>query len=388
MSLKALIYGQSIELTLPTFGLLEDAGFEIDYLSNQKRLERHPCINNFYYASSLNKIPFIASEMVSHKNYDLVIATDDITLELVKNSELLSTQKLKILPVINISDFDHIASKVNLSKVFQYHEINTPKFKIIQSKSELLMLASELSFPLIIKGDVSGGGTQTFKIEDITDLLKVAGFFSHYPAVLQEYISGKMIGIEAFYQNQQLIYFNYSESLKTVRGNEFTPSSLRLFKQIGSLNGHLLEELKTLGKALGANGFVNLSAILSNADGKHYFFEADMRPTVWVNSSRFFGNPASFFITKYFTSGGFLDSLPEVNKLYPNEFKLSYPPRVSFYQLLSNKFLVWTQINEDAFLRKIMIRNFKHKILEILNLRYLRKSVSNFYKSFKSSVKY
>lgn len=385
---KALIYGQSIELTLPTFGLLSDAGFQIDYLSNQKRLGKHPLIKNFYHVSSLSQIPYIASEIVSNQTYDLVIATDDITLELVKNSQLPPSQKLKLLPVVNVSDFEHIASKVNLSKVFQAHGINSPKFKIIQSKNDLLMLACKLEFPLIIKGDVSGGGSQTFKIDSNSELLKVASFFSHYPAVLQEYVCGRLIGVEAFYQNQQLIYFNYSESLKTIRGSEFTPTSLRLFKQVGGLSVQLLEELSHIGKALGANGFVNLSAVLSDADGKYYFFEADMRPNVWVNSSRLFGNPASLFIVKYFESGRMLDALPELNKFYPDEFKLAYPPRVSFCQLLSNKFLVWTQINEDIFLRKIMIRNFRHRILEILNLRYVRKSMSNFYKSFKSSLKY
>ena len=39
---RALLYGQSIELTLPVFDLLRDAGFQIDYLSNQKRLEKFP----------------------------------------------------------------------------------------------------------------------------------------------------------------------------------------------------------------------------------------------------------------------------------------------------------------------------------------------------------
>jgi hypothetical protein len=376
---RALLYGQSIELTLPVFDLLRDAGFQIDYLSNQKRLEKHPSISNFFYVSGIENLPYVASEILNKKIYDLVIATDDVTLMHVKKSTLLGSEKLRLLPVLSEINFEHISSKINLSKVLDLGGIRNPKFRIVSSKEELINFFSELNFPLIIKGDISGGGTQTYKIKDELDLLKVADFFCHYPAVLQEYIDGKLIGIEAFYQNKELIYFNYSESLKTVRNNEFTPTSLRLFSQIGSLNNQLLFELKNLGSALGANGFVNVSAILSCKDKMHYFFEADMRPTVWVNSSKFCGNPASFFVKKYFLNGHSFKELPSVNDLFPIKFKLAYPPRTSFSGLFTNKYLFWTQLSEDIFLRKIVIRNFKHRILEILNLRYLRKSIRNFF---------
>lgn len=379
--LKALVYGQSIELTLPVFSLLRDAGFLISYLSSQKRIAKHPSIRNFFHVSGVENLPFAALEIISKTTYDLVIATDDVTLHHVKKSSLSANEKLRLLPVVAEANFEHISSKVNLAKVFEVGNIPSPRYRIISSREELINLSAELTFPLIIKGDVSGGGTQTYKINDGIDLFKVASFFGHYPAVLQEYVAGKLIGIEAFYQNKELIYFNYSESLKTVRNNEFTPTSLRLFSQVGSLDNELLFELKKLGCALGANGFVNVSAILSCKDERHYFFEADMRPTVWVNSSRFFGNPAFVPVKKYFLSAEYLKELPSVNNLFPIKLKLAYPPRVSFPELLTNKYFVWTQLNEDSFLKKILIRNFKHRILELLNLRYFRKSLWNFLKS-------
>lgn len=378
---KALIYGQSIELTLPIFKLLKDAGFSIDYLSNQKRLAKHQFIDNFYYAQKIDEVAHAALGVVNNSNYDLVVATDDITLDAVMKSKLSIDEKLKILPVKGSSNLEHITSKVHLSKVLELGGVPTPKFKIVTSRDDLINFAEELNFPLIIKGDCSGGGTQTFKIEDKLNLLKVASFFCHYPAVLQEYITGKLIGVEAFYQEKKLIYLNYSESLETVRGSEFTPSSLRLFTQIGCLDEKVLTEIKKIGEVLGANGFVNISAILSAKDGNHYYFESDMRPTVWVNSSRFFGNPVSNLVKKYFLLGDTLEILPVSNKLFPNKFKLAYPPRVSFKGFLTNKFLVWSQINEDPFLKKILLRNLKHRILEIINLRYFRKKCVNFYKT-------
>ena len=380
--LRALLYGQSIELTLPVFQLLKDAGFVIDYLSSQKRLSNHPAVENFFSVSGIDSIPYAALKIVTTGQYNLVVAVDDITLDLVKKSKLTSEEKLRILPLIKESHLDHLSSKINLSKLLEMSGIRTPKFQIIHSKDDLINLAPSLYFPLIIKGDVSGGGTQTFKISDHFELMKISNFFQHYPAVLQEYMGGKLIGIEAFYQNQQLIYFNYSEALKTVGGNEFTPSSHRLFHQIGNLDNQLLSELKNLGEALGADGFVNISAIQPNNSGKHYYFEADMRPTVWVNSSKYFGNLASLSVKKYFLSGEFLNKLPSINQSFPIEFEISYPPRVSFYELFSNKFLVWDQLNEDYFLMKILVRNFRHRLLAILNFRKLRKKFSNFYKSF------
>jgi hypothetical protein len=64
--------------------------------------------------------------------------------------------------------------------------------------------------------------------------------------------------------------------------------------------------LSKIGLALGANGFVSIGCIKRDSDKQYYFFEADMRPNVWIEYPKYFDDDPALLIKKYFQTGKFL----------------------------------------------------------------------------------
>ena len=199
--------------------------------------------------------------------------------------------------------------------------------------------------------------------------------FNAYPAVLQKKIIGKEIGIEAFYQQGKLIHFSYARVLKTEKNQKFGPSKLRRYTQTGSLDPTLFDELRNLGKALGANGFVNISVLIADADQKRYFFEADMRPTTWINFPRFFGDAPAQKIKKFFASGLTGENLTKRDTGYPDNIVLPYFLRMALWELAMNRYQVWRYMRWDRVTVYALLRKTKLSFMAILNMRALRRTL-------------
>lgn len=65
-------------------------------------------------------------------------------------------------------------------------------------------------------------------------------------------------------------------------GNKFGASSLRKYYQTSVVDKEIFLEVQQLGKALGADGFTNISCIQSVDGGGRYVIEADMRANAWI----------------------------------------------------------------------------------------------------------
>lgn len=178
----------------------------------------------------------------------------------------------------------------------------------------------------------------------------------HYPVLLQKKIEGTLLDLSSFYLNGDLIYFSYSEILRS-RPNKFGPSVLRKYHPIASLKKDIYDELHKLGKALGANGFVNIACIQSHIDNKRYYFEADMRPNVWVHYSKYIEQDPAVTIRNHFQnkhSLKFDDSKASENfetKVLP------YLPRMHWYEIVTNRYNCWSfyeiQIRWPYFIQSI-----------------------------------
>ncbi|CAH1386375.1 ATP-grasp domain-containing protein [Candidatus Nitrotoga sp. M5] len=365
-NLQALIVGENVELMIAVPTLLSRAGFAVDVISNSYIFKKHPAIRNFEFVANSEDMAKVASEK-NKNNYSLIVIGDDHTLKRILNSDLSVEEIIALLPIQSIKNLDHIYSKIGLSRVLREFGINTPEFRIINDKSELKQSVKSLGYPVFVKVDSSGGGFGVFECSNNGDIEILLKKLQIYPVLLQKKIQGVELDLSGFYQNCKLIHFSYSR-IERVNG-KFGASVLRTYVQIAHLQKNIFDELESLGKALGANGFVNIACIQSDHDKKIYFIEADMRPTAWVDFSKFIGDDPAIQIKKFFSNGNTLQHPYPVNFAYPDQIPLPYFSRIKLWELAINRYSVWRYLpNKDhrAITLYLIIRKIKTTAIQKL----------------------
>ncbi len=273
--------------------------------------------------------------------YNWVIVTDDETLREILESDLSTEQKLKLLPVQREENLTHIYSKIGLSKLFSAHGVNSPPSLVVHSREEALSAANQLGYPILIKRDASGGGIGVFPCDAASDLKALQPQLFVEPLLVQKKISGFEVDLSALYLEGELIHFNYAKVEKSFEN--FGPSILRTYRPLSRIDRGIFAELKQIGRTLGAHGFVNIGCIQSD-DGRFYF-EADMRPTVWVESTRYFGEDPALRIKNWFLRKEVLN--PSAPSSQPEQILIPYFLRLSWFELLTNRYNVWKFIPKD-----------------------------------------
>lgn len=154
-----------------------------------------------------------------------------------------------------------------------------------------------------------------------------------------------------------------------MRSEEFTPSIFRRYLDNSSLGSVVFEELAQLGRALRANGFVNITSLYDSSVQQHYYVEADMRPTVWVDHAKYWGKDDAAAI-RLAMQGQTTPCAPQLN--LPLNRIIAYPVRMSMIGLMLNRGLAWQQIRNEPYFFKLILRNGRHQFLAYLNLRAVR----------------
>ncbi len=360
--------GSTLELALPVLRVLRSAGFTIDFIGKRKVLRGHPAIERFVWARDAASVVQHAALAIRQCAYQLVVLTDDQTIRQILESALSDEEKLRLLPVTSALDFRHLSSKIGLSETLAAHGITTPDFAPVRHADELAIAVRKMGFPLILKGDFSNGGSQTFKLLHEQQFQALPQPFGFFPAVLQRHVEGRLIAIEAFYQDARLVHFGYAKALRLQHDGEFSPSSVREFSPRASSDAAIVDELTRLGAALGAHGFANISCIECAADGKRYYFEADMRPTVWVDYPRYFGDDPALRIRHHFVAGPTSLASAHIGEQPPERITLAYPLRLRLWEVLTNRYACWRVWPDDAWVLRILVQRARHQLLDRLNL--------------------
>jgi hypothetical protein len=374
-NLHALVISQCPQTVSGLFPLLNRAGFKIDIISNLTITKRSKFISNFYES----KPDFFVSKLqeIGIKDYDFIIACDDSVLKNILTSDLSLEQKLKILPVTKEKNFSHISSKIGLSKTLKEQGINTPAFAVAQNQIQALEKSREIGYPVMLKVDFSSGGDGVFECNNDSDIKNINPEIFSLPILIQKKILGCEIDLSAIYRDENLLFFNYAIVNKV--NKKFGPSVLRTYTPSIYLEKELFDEMRQLGKAIGANGFVNISCIISSQDGKRYFLESDMRPNAWVQFGKFFADDPAQKIKDYFLYKKTLENPPAGKNKDRKEFILPLFLRMSIKEIITNKNSVWKYLPvEDpkfllALLWKIKIHErylvfFHHKIRPLLKI--------------------
>jgi hypothetical protein len=347
--LQALLIGGDT-WTLPS--LLSRAGFIVDVITYSPIKDCCKFVRNCVGLSPGSSLITAIRDSMK-KNYDWFVITEDGVLTAVLESDFSLEEKLKLLPVQSSENFAHLYSKIGLAKTFSKAGIKSPPFYVVHNLREALAGAEKLGYPVLLKKDSSGGGRGIFECNHPSDMNSIA---FDQPLLLQKKLQGIELDLSALYLNGELIHFSYAK-IEKVFENKFGPSCVRLYRPLCQVEEQIFHELTQIGKALGANGFANVSCIES--DGSRFYFEADMRSNAWVNTPCFFNDDPAIRIKKWFSLGETLHYPIAALPNQPSSIRIPYFLRLKPIEILFNRYQVWKFIPGDD--KKLMIRLlFRH----------------------------
>lgn len=368
--LNALIIGRSYQLSWALPSLLARANFHTDVITSDPLLKHCRFVREYNYVLPCESlIPTIAQKI--KRGYDWIIVTEDGLLRDIVDSSLSVEDKCKVLPVLREENFGHLFSKIGLSQALESSAVTIPAFGIAHQKEEALQEAERIGYPVLFKKDASGAGWGVVECKDPSDVQAIAADFFERPVLVQKKIEGVELDVSAIYLQGDLVHFSYSKPERTC-GNRFGISCLRTYRPISHVEPALFEELAHIGKALGANGFTNISCI-EQADGTRFYFEVDMRPNVWVDFPRYLGENPSLRIQEWFSHRKKLTQPPAPSLKQPSQLLLPYFLRLKIEELFVNRYSVWRYIPKEdlnftlrVLLFSSLIEKGKRKLVSLL----------------------
>lgn len=211
------------------------------------------------------------------------------------------------MPITKPENLELLASKAGFSNVCEKYNIATPKYKIYQEEIPLTEQVKDLQFPLILKEDLSWGGGGIHLCEDWAAFVEAMNHKVNTKKnlVLQEYIIGDDIGVEALFCKGQLISYNCSQVLSYFE-NKFTFTTRRKYyrdPRIEALLGYM-------GDCFGLISFASISYIYHPGRDIFYLIEVDTRTNMWMPYSRFMLDD-------------FAEGLQRINANWPNQIPAS-----------------------------------------------------------------
>jgi len=218
--------------------------------------------------------------------YFWIILLDDETVKLMNDG--IESEELfkKIMPINKIDNREVLSSKAGLSNLCATHHIATPQFINYSQQDNIDSIINTLQFPILLKEDFSFSGLGIQYCEEPSMLASCLNKVNNTSnLVLQEFIKGKDIGLEALFRNGELVMYNCAEILSYMY-NQFSFTTRRLYYQDKNIEEHL----HILGKSLGLNGFASIQYIYHPERKIYYLIEVDARVNLWMAYSRFTAN--------------------------------------------------------------------------------------------------
>ncbi len=269
--------------------LFHRAGCTIDvFCSKESWLSKSRYISTWHRASTSDPEAFVAElgRLAQSDVYSWIVLLDDASLCIVQDYASEEFAR-KVLPLTNMAYRTIVGSKSALSILCQQLNILTPPFAVHNKRTAIADTARDISYPLLLKIDRSGGGKGLFLCTNAEELQKnyekIAPHQQHN-LLVQHYIVGDNISVEALYRNGELITYAPARVTQNVR-NEFDISCVR---EYGPIDG-LTQVLQRIGSLLSFNGFCSFTFMREHTSGALYIVEADLRTHAWFALSRLGG---------------------------------------------------------------------------------------------------
>jgi predicted ATP-grasp superfamily ATP-dependent carboligase len=218
-----------------------------------------------------------------------VILGDEPLIKLMNEEVHEESLFAKMMPIINIEHRYMLSSKQGLADFCEKIGIDTPSYTIYNDTQDLEKIKSKLNFPVINKLDFSWGGVSMFVSysyeEFLSNLHKIP---ENQNVLIQEYIEGNEIPVEALFYRGELLVYNTSKIIEYDK-DKFSYSTRRSYYDNTTIKPLLIN----LGKKLGLNGFANIAYMHDTKKDKYYLIEVDTRPNSWIAYGRFIGRDFS-----------------------------------------------------------------------------------------------
>ena len=321
--------------------LLVRAGFSVDWIGASPRMRLSRFIRSLCVRETFQQIVQVACDRICQqpKPYDWVIAGDDQCLKALSDFEWPDGATPRLLAAAPDGNVSHIYSKIGLSQTLRDAGVRIPPFEVAANCVEAVTAAHRLGYPVLLKVDSSAGGIGVRQCVCDDDVMGHEDLFSHGPLLVQKKIEGQELDLSAIFFERELVHFSYSRIEKTL--SPFGLSVLRTYLPSPLVSNEVFTELAALGRALGANGFSNISCI-DAADGSgRYYFEADLRPNVWADFSRFYGEDAAVRIRNWFVRRTTLTRENASTRRESAPILIPYFLRLEFRDLVMNRYKVW-----------------------------------------------
>jgi hypothetical protein len=341
---EALVVSDCADLALALPHLLARAGFSVDVIATSGILRSSKFVRSVQILPSENDLAPAVLEQLSARSwpYDWVIAGDDVTLKLLGSFSWPPALRPAHLPLERAGATNHLFSKIGLSRALSAGGVQTPPFYVASCADDASRWASKNGYPVLLKVDSSCSGNGVYECTCNDDIERQEALFASAPLIVQKKIEGFEMDVSAIYFDHELVHFSYARVEKTK--DRFGPSVVRTYYPLPLVDDGIFGELERLGYALAADGFSNISCIEAADGSGRYYFEADLRPNVWIDFPKYFGEDPAEQIRAWFTSGTCLSrqSLKRREPCVP--VIMPYFLRMKFWEVLTNRYGVWRYI--------------------------------------------
>jgi len=338
--MEALLLGSTDCLLWPIPSLLSRAGFSVDMVTTSRLLRSSRFVRRVATVSSRDEIIETARRLIAGRDraYDWVIAGDDDTLRAMERLDWPAHLQPRIFPIPEGERAAHVYSKIGLSRILSAAGIQTPAFAAVRTCAEAVNAAGQLGYPVFLKLDASGGGLGVRFCRCDGDVMQLSHMFDGRELLVQKSIRGGEIDLSAIFFESELVHFNYSRVQRTLPG--FGPSIVREYYPLAGVSNVVFDEVAALGRAIGGNGFVNVSCIEAADRSGRWYIEADLRANAWSEYPMFFGEDPSIRIRDWFESHTVL-AKENCRTAARGPVRIPYFMRLHLWELLVNRYNVW-----------------------------------------------
>jgi hypothetical protein len=260
--------------------LIKEKNTQITVISNKKSsLTNNAYIDKYVtikasQIESFNDLFLADTKLITKLNGWIIWGNDEI-MGRIATSKLPLSEKLRILPVKKKLGLVLLGSKVGQGVISNKLKLNAPKTVVAKNNDELKKYSSKFKNPFVVKADKFGGGAFIKKILTAKEKKELSIPKEWFPVIIQDFVVGQIISVEAFFKDGFLIAWVYSFFEDSL--GEYGPSTSRLYKNPEVLDFEL--DLIHLARECGLDGMFNCTFILKG--NKHYLIEADARPNSW-----------------------------------------------------------------------------------------------------------
>lgn len=307
----------------------------------------------------------------SNKNYyDKIVTTDDATNKLLNENITDPELFYKLLPLTKIENRKILSSKSGLSEVAEKYQIATPKYSTYSENLDIQKIKEGFSFPILLKVDYSFSGIGLQLVEHADNLEEaIQKVYNTKNMVLQEFIKGEDIGVEALFHQGKLVMYNAANILDYMY-NSFSFTTSRSYFRNKKIETLLTE----LGEKVGINGFASIQYVYSKQRDTYFLIEVDIRTNSWMSYGRFTGQ-------------NFSDGIATI--IDPARVSHSYPTKnqtINIYLFDRDIRRCIKHRDYKGLLKWVLNANGRWKFIPLYDLKYFYRILSKLLGDFRKKI--